>query len=294
MAKSKRPTKKKPKKLPLPRLQFENSGEPLTTAELRYWASELRLTDEHQKLLKKSNGGRPDKAYFRWKNIDDELTVSHLEYFFGLDNRPFGPAREIDCLGILLRFRDYLPRFAIPVAALFGDDLLITFHAGPRAGQIWYFYSPFFAQVDNPEDGIVHVADSLVEFLHMLTAPEDPYDPITIALDSPTVRGKHLAKILKSLGCEVYKYTGVTSQVALPPSWEWPKYGRCVDEDPDSAALPAFLSAEKNLTYGYAPKCETRPKGHLMLRINVTKSERKACAKELLKALGDQAEVVEA
>lgn len=278
----------------MPRLKFEHAGKPLTTAELNYWASELRLTEEHQKLLKKSNGGRPDQEYFRWQRPQDELEVMCLDRFFGFDSSPFGPERSIDCLGIMVRFRDYLPRYSVPVAALSSDDLLITFHLGPRAGQIWLFYSPHHVDVDDPEDGIAFVANSLNEFLNMLTAPEDPYDPITIALDSPKVRGKQLAILLKSVGCEVFKYKGVMySQVALPPAWEWPNYRRAAGglEETD---LPAFLAVEKNLTYGYAPKCDLRKKGHPMLRINVTKSQRKKCVKELLGLLGEHAEVVDA
>jgi len=180
--------------------------------------------------------------------------------------------------------------YALPIAYVDRDDLLLTFTFGKREGQIWLLrWNPPWADEEyDPEQHVFFVADSLIEFLHLLTTTDDPYDPSTLALDSPKIRGSQLDALLKSLGCKRFRYVGVKSQTALPPKWEWPKYRRA-DED-----LPAIMSLEKNHTYGYAPKCDERPKGHKMLQVNVTKSQRKQCMKELMDKLGDDAVLVNA
>ena len=108
------------------------------------------------------------------------------------------------------------------------------------------------------------------------------------ALDSPRVRGKQFEAIVKLLGCKRFKYIGVgRSKPPPPPAWEWPKYRRSGEDE-----LPAFLSVEKNNTEGYAPHFDDRPKGHKMLCVDVTESQRSACIRELSKALGEGAELL--
>jgi len=284
------PKKKTPpnKSQRLPRLKFEFAGEPLTKAEIHYWALELNLTEQHQRLLLKSNGGIPDRPYFCRQSEDGETEQSIVDGFLGLDKRPFGPDRGTDCVAVLLRLRNELPSFSIPIAWVDRDDLLLTFHAGDRAGEVWRLRRSMLDIDADADTAIEKVAPSLFEFLHLLTQADDPYEPITLALDFPKVRGKQLDAILKQLGCKVFKYPGVTySQTPLPPAWQWPKYRRSESD------APAFLAVEKNLTYGYAPKCEARPPGHKMLRVDVSKTQRTACLKELQAALGDHAELVD-
>ncbi len=289
MAKKKRSRKPKTQAR-FPRLKCEWAGEPLTSATVNHFAHILNLTEDHQKLLRKTNGGTPDRVDFTWQSPNAEPQESHLDNFLGIDNRPFGPDRQADIISVTLSYRDYLPTSALPIAYVDRDNLLLTFTSGPRHGQIWLLIwsPPFTGEKYNCDDHVFFVADSLADFLNSLSKTDDPYDPATIALDSPKVRGKQLATMLKTLGCKPFKYKGVTSQTALPPAWQWPKYRR-TDED-----SPAFLSVEKNHTYGYAPKCDERPTGHKMLRIDVTKSERRQCLRDLLELIGDHGKLVDA
>jgi predicted DNA-binding WGR domain protein len=110
------------------------------------------------------------------------------------------------------------------------------------------------------------------------------YQPVTIALDSDRVRGKRLAAVLKSLGCTKWRCPGVRSNPPDPPAWHWPKYKNTRD-----VGGPAFVSVEKNKTYGYSPKFDVRRRGHEMLLVGVTKSQRAACIRELTDALGEGA-----
>ena len=127
------------------------------------------------------------------------------------------------------------------------------------------------------------VSPSFSKFLESLyrQVVADPYHPMTIALDAPRVRGQRLATILQSLGCKKWKYPGNPRETVRRPAWHWPKYQSTGD-----VGGPAFLSLEKNRTYGFFPKFDERPEGHKMLVVNVTKSQRSACIRELTDALG--------
>ncbi len=272
-----------------PRLRFDCAGETLSTATVSHFRDILNLTDDHQKLLRKSNGGTPDATYFKW-STSDGTHESHLDCFLGIDNQPFGPARRTDIISVILTCRDYLPPSTIPFALVDHEDLLLTYTDGEREGQVWLLVKsyPLANEEYDPSHHVFFVANSLAEFLNSLYTSNDPYSPVAIALDTPKVRGKQLATKLGKLGCRPFRFKGVTSQTALPPTWEWPKFQRA-DED-----LPAVLSVEKNHTYGYSPQCDQRAKGHKILVVNVTKSSRKKCIQELLTMIGENGEVVDA
>ena len=125
-----------------PRLKFEHGGESLSTATINHYGHILNLTDDHRKLLRKSNGGTPDSVYFRWSTPDDDTSESCLDNFIGIDNRPFGPDRQSDIVSVILAYRDYFPAFAIPLASVDRDHTLLTFTAGDRHGEVWLLLSP--------------------------------------------------------------------------------------------------------------------------------------------------------
>ncbi len=287
MAKKKRSSRSKRQAAArFPSLKFNWAGDPLSAATISYFDFLLNFPDDFKRFLRKSNGGTPDRADFTWQHPGRGPQESHVDRFFGIDTRPFGPDRGVDCIGAIVRFRDCLPQYCIPIAFVDRDDLLLTFVSGARAGQVWLKLGvpPLVGEEHDREEGLYFVADSFAAFLNLLTKPEDEYSPATFALDSPKVRGKQLEALLKSLGCKTFKYKGVLySQTAPPPAWEWPKYKRSQADD------PAFLSVEKNHTLGHASKFDERPKGHKMLRVDVTKSQRTSCLKELAEALGDAA-----
>jgi hypothetical protein len=244
-----------------------------------------RLPLEYERFLRKYNGGRPEPAHFRWRDEHGERE-SEVYSFLGISPDLF----DSGIVRVILNLRAFLPGNAIPIALL-DYDILLLFVAGQRVGQIWLLSQSGVELEDgpeiNPERVITFVRKSFPAFIKSLYHPRipDPYSPVTIALDSPRVRGKRLEAILKSLGCKKWKYPGVLySATPLPPAWHWPKFQTTSD-----VGGPAFLSVEKNRTYGYAPKFDERAPAHKMLRVNVTKSERSKCVRELMIALGDGA-----
>jgi hypothetical protein len=247
------------------------------------------LPPDYRNFMLKYNGGRPEPAHFKWRRQGGEWQTSEVYSFYGID-----PGRldetGLDCVRATLNYRSWLPRFAIPIASLDLDNRLLLFTAGSREGQLWH-WSASDAGTDledvDPERAISFVAKNFTRFLELLHQPvvRDPYEPKTFALDSPRVRGQRLEAILKSIGCKRWKYPGVIySQTPLPTAWHWPKY-----ESTQDVGGPAFLSVEKNRTYGYAPQFDERPAGHKMLCVNVTKRQRSRCLRELATALGDGA-----
>lgn len=134
----------------------------------------LDLPDELKRFLLKANGGVPDRRYFTLHHPARGPEERHLDHFLGIDTGPFSADRMVDCIYVLIRFRDYLPSSSIPIAFVDRDDLLLTFSAGARSGQVWLkIWNPSLdTQEDDREADLFFVADSLVGFLNLLSATE--------------------------------------------------------------------------------------------------------------------------
>ena len=175
MAKKKR-TRKSTTESRFPRMKFEGAGKPLTGSTVSFFAQQLDLTDDHQKLLRKSNGGTPDRAHFTWEMPNTEPHESLIDDFLGINERPFGPDRRSDIISVILAYRDDLPAAALPIARVDRDDLLLTFTSGKRLGQIWIMvgFSVFTDELFNGDDHVYFVADSLSDFLNSLSRDRSP------------------------------------------------------------------------------------------------------------------------
>jgi SMI1 / KNR4 family (SUKH-1) len=278
-----------------PKVKFTNRGKRLTQSQLWQVQDILTATElpkDFERFLLTYNGGNPDPAYFDWKHSKDGITRSEVDSLQGIDLGPLAE-RSADCLRLAMWYRADLPRHAFPFGIVDRDNLLLLYTAGKREGQVWLLIQ---SELDHrpgkwpdPETATYFVAKSFTDFLNSLYELPDKYEPFTFALDSRRVRGKQLEAILKSLGCKRWKYKGVWSATPLPPRWVWPKYRGSEEDD-----RPAGLSLEKNNTYGYAPHFDERPKGHKMLYVDVTESQRAACIRELSAALGEGAVLLEA
>jgi hypothetical protein len=272
------------------KVTFHDVGKRLSAKQLRAVEHLLcplspGLPLDYRRFILKYNGGRPEPAHFRWRQSGGEWQTSQVYAFYGIDPGRLDES-SLDCVRSTLQYRCWLPRDAISIASLeLSGNLLLLYTAGPREGQIWYSNASDFLDVD-PELAVSFVAKNFARFLELLHQPvvRDPYEPKTFALDSPRVRGQRLEAILKSIGCKRKKYPGISSQTPLPTAWHWPKY-----ESTQDVGGPAFLSVEKNRTYGYAPQFDERPAGHKMLCVNVTKRQRSKCLRELATALGEGA-----
>ena len=246
----------------------------------------LRLPEDYRKFLLRYSSGIPDPAHLKCRDADGEPDVREVHDFLRIDpDRLDEPGSGL--VWVLLNYRAMLPRFAIPIAHLDLDDLLLLFFAGPRERQVWLWNSIAAESGDwdfDPETGIRLVAKTFAAILKLLHEPKvsDPYEPVTFALDSAKVRDQRLAAILKALGCKRWNYrTGTYSNLPDPPAWHWPKY-----ESTRDVGGPAYLEMEKNKADGNASKFDDRPAGHPMLRVNVTKLKRATCLRELAAALG--------
>jgi hypothetical protein len=277
------------------KITFRNTGHRLSAKQLTAVEPFLcsgagRLPSDYRRFLLQYNGGSPEPAHFRWKH-KGKPQESEVQGLLGIN-----PGRldwpGMDCVRTILLHRFGLPKHAVPIANLDLEDLLLLFTDGHRKGQVWH-WSATGAQLKgwnlDPEKNIAFVARSFEAFLGALyrPAPTDPDEPVTIALDAPQVRGKQLAAILKSIGCTKWTYPGVRRSPGLPPAWHWPKFKNSRD-----VRGAAFLSVEKNKTYGYSPKFDERPAGHKMLLVNVTKAQRFGCIRELTSALGERAVII--
>lgn len=276
----------------VPRLTFSFPGEPLTKRQLHQVDDLLGswpLLPDFERFLLKYNGGTPDPAlYFDRRPPTEGDRRSHLDDLLGVDPGRLDDGR-FDCIRCTMQRRSDLPRHALAIGFVDRDDLLLLFTGGPRKGQVWLLswnqiVGPHPDPVD-PETAISFVAETFGDFLASLYRLPDQGPPLAFALDAPRVRGKRLAELLKTLGCKKWRYKGVAySATPLPPQWEWPKYRRSGEDE-----HPAVVSVEKNKTYGYSPKFDERPPRHQVLLVNVTASQRKACARELAAALGESA-----
>jgi hypothetical protein len=88
-----------------------------------------RLPLAYRRFLLKHNGGRPEPAHFQWRDKDGEQDLE-VHDFLGIDPGPLD-APGMDCVRVTLQYRSLLPKYAIPVAHLELDGLLLLFTAGP-------------------------------------------------------------------------------------------------------------------------------------------------------------------
>lgn len=246
-----------------------------------------RLPEEYRRYLLRTGGGSPRHTHFSFQWNTGEKQISTLQRFLGIDIRLDEYTPRGCVVKETLRLRAWIPGDAIMIGWVDEDDLLLLYVSGDRAGQIWLRTSLEIAGDGPLEQSLHFVAKSFSAFCNRLHTPRiaDPYAPCTIALDAPGVRGAKLARILECLGCERFGHPGVvSSSPRFLPAWIWQNYQNV----PDPGG-PAFLSIEKNRTMSYAAKYDARPIGHPVLRVSVTKTQRAACLKELLEALGPAA-----
>jgi hypothetical protein len=294
MAKNK-PQRKPAKKCPSlsAKLKFHDVGPKLSQSKFNCVAFNLgmwNIPEDYKRFLLKYNGCRTEPNIFKWRYPPEGKTSSELNRLFGILPGGFDCDHGVDCIAMLLRCRDDLPRFSLPIGFVDDESLLLLFVAGPRHGQVWIKVmadvSGLADSSTTGDEATYRVTKTFTEFLASLHQPveKDPYHPVAFALDSPRVRGAKLEAILKSLGCKRYRYPGVKSSTPLPLAWHWPKYLATKD-----VGGPAWVTVEKNCTEGFYPHFEERSVGHKMLLVNVTVSQRPKCLKELAAALGPSA-----
>ena len=163
-----------------PDVTFGDGGPPLTAADLE--ALPVALTPGHREFLLRQNGGVPEPAEFVYP-FEGPETVAGVDSFYAVGTEPGGyPVGELIADGFL-RFRNHLPRWAVPLGRVDEDSFLVTFEGGPlgptynRFGEptataVWYFIHQHDWHQDGPHveiDGAVaKLADSIPEFLGML------------------------------------------------------------------------------------------------------------------------------
>src|SRR5262245_47792749 len=182
------------------KVTFHDAGRRLSEKQLRAVEDLLcpeapgRFPLAYRRFLLKHNGGRPEPAHFKMRDSDGKWESSEIYEFLGID-----PGR-LDGPGIVrtaLIHRSQLPRYALPIADLDLDDLLLLFTAGPREGQVWRWSAGGAERQGwklDPENNIAFVCGSFARLLKALHRPASAgsFEPIAFALDSPRVRGKRL------------------------------------------------------------------------------------------------------
>jgi hypothetical protein len=270
-------------------LSFSDTGRPLTQRQLTQFellCIDDKLPDDYRRFLLKHNGGSPIPDQFQWRRSRENRSAS-LDRLLGVDPGRLDEPRGLDVVNAILRWRDELPRFSIPIGVVDRDDILLLFTFGPRRGQIWIKdweqVSPTVDKPTDAESAVYFVAGSFTDFLGMLHKPPDEADgddgPVLFALDSTKVRGGQLKKILKKLGCHVFRYPGVTPRSGLPPAWQWSKYQM-------DRTNPAMLALLTNKSRYSDTNTDARPAGHKLLRVFVTKRHRAQLIEDLSTALG--------
>ena len=273
---------KVPKDLFKPRRPYEIRG-PLNKVELARTQKALgvKLPAALVAVLKVRNGGTLLRTTFTMERQSPRRFV-----WIGRPSREYHISR---LAGIDRSHTDGLTQLAETARAWGVDEGLIAFDGdghwwacldyrdrGPRGEPAITHWE----QGDPGKPGRTHrVAGSFAELLAGLRRASDDHEPAAIALDHAKVRGKHLAGILKKLGCKKHRYKGAP----LPPTWHWHKFRSFV------SGLPVWLTVGKNQTYGYAAKHDQRPVGHPILHVSVRLKDEPKCLDELMAALGEKA-----
>lgn len=248
----------------------------------------VKLPAAYVAVLKVQNGGRLLLTEFKMKARPPKASTWSRSQTYGVADLP-GVGGQRDSLEDLFQTgREWEV-----------DDGLVPFHGD---GHHWLCFDyrrcgsrgeptiTHWEQTDSFPPGkplTYRVAGSFAGLVLGLRRAADQYEPATVALDGPAVRGERLAGLLRSLGCKVHRYVGVRSNAPLPRTWEWPKYKNFI------RGLDCWLTLEKNKTYGYAPKFDERPTGHPMLRVSVSPRQADRCLAELLETLGSKAALLE-
>lgn len=167
--------KRKRKLLQFPRATFESVGPKLTARRISEIAGLMELPQGYERFLMWRNGGRPRKCYFDWSHPRDGAVTSRLDRLLEVNPDARG---TMDCIDCILRFRNWLPRWSVPIGSVDEDSFLLTFHWGdPRIDEVWlkrwYHEDP---DASGPEEDVYHIADSLPEFLAMLHDRAPEYD----------------------------------------------------------------------------------------------------------------------
>lgn len=167
--------KRKRKLLQFPRATFESVGPKLTARRISEIAGLMELPPGYERFLMWRNGGRPRKCYFDWTHPRDGAVTSRLDQLLEVNPDARG---TMDCIDCILRFRNWLPRWSIPIGSVDEDSFLLTFHWGdPRIDEVWlkrwYHEDP---DASGPEEDVYHIADSIPEFLAMLHDRAPEYD----------------------------------------------------------------------------------------------------------------------
>jgi len=154
-------------------MPFRHTGAKITTGQLSELAFLMNLPRELKRFLMWRNGGTPERRHFTWQHPDRGPESSRVDRFFGLDAGPFDARRNNDMVWAILRFRDWLPRWSIPIAFVDEDSFLVTFPMGDgREDQIWlkeWCHDGPDIHAD-PDADCYFVAPSAPEFVTMLDA----------------------------------------------------------------------------------------------------------------------------
>ena len=143
-----------------PREKFANAGRKLKIGEIT--SLPYQITPQHAAMLLWCNGGVPAKNIYSSKK----------HYFEVREFLGFGT--NWDLTDTILRFRDCLPRYSVPVALLddggLGDlAFLLTFPGcrDERENKVWYFTWFHEGDPEDPNDPrmLIEVAPTLKQFV---------------------------------------------------------------------------------------------------------------------------------
>jgi len=167
-------TRKYKKQWKWPAKKFEGAGRKLKPDDVQ--SLPYNVNEQHAALLLWCNGGTPLN---KWYHPKDE--AYEIEYFFGIDS-------DHDLSLAILRYRDNLPRYSIPLASVNDDlgdtGLLLTFPFDPagmgRENKVWYYtwYDEEDAEDPNDPEMLAEVSGTIKKLVDKLRAdpPQGFYD----------------------------------------------------------------------------------------------------------------------
>lgn len=201
-------------------IEFRKSGPKTSANALRGYP--IYFPEDIQRFLIKNNGGEPLNKFFQFFAEDDREQILCLDYFHGATfPKPDDySARRYDIVNAILQYRDYLPRWSIPIGRINEDCFLLKFYGGPYDGKICYFiwiHDDFHGDNDpNDGDGLYVLNDSLSEFLERLSSYNAFRVVRSCALTDEKLKPAALAKKLKDLGC-----SRIGGKADSLQSWNW-------------------------------------------------------------------------
>lgn len=111
-------------------VQFKRKRKPASETVLGSYP--VDLTDGLYDFLSWQNGGVPVKPCFRMDCPEVGETVGIVEQLYGVGTR------DEDIAEAILRYRDDLPRWSVPIGRADDESFLLTFAYGDRLGEVWY------------------------------------------------------------------------------------------------------------------------------------------------------------